>query len=89
MASVLLRALATRLVPSLSLVITEVVLGHTMVYRSRKPIIGHRARASKHILLRLRGAQMASTGLVYATNREVCSLRVAQGRPGVQVHLFF
>ena len=45
------RAVATRLVPSLALVITEVVRRHTVAYRYREPIIGHRSRAPKHILL--------------------------------------
>ena len=75
--------MAKRLVPSLSLVITEVVLRHRVAYRSRYPIIGHRSRAPKHILLRLLGVQTASIGLLYATNREVCSLFVAKGRPFV------
>jgi hypothetical protein len=79
-ASVMRRAMATRLAPARSLVITEVVLRHTVAYRSRERIIGYRSRVPKHILLRLLGVQTASTGLVYATPREVNSLHVAQGR---------
>ena len=47
--------------------ITEGVLRHTVAYRYRYPIIGHRARAPKHILLRLLGVQTASIGLLYVS----------------------